>query len=533
MKSLITGLLLSFLCLSLNAQPVLTITPGELEYKDVFHRLENAYFINTGNDSLVIDNIYYSHNNFYYIRFDQNWQYPLTIPPGDSILMDCILSGYLNYTYQDTLDTLFISNNGVNPYEYLKIKIDYYQDSYYSGTLQGNISSDGIPVPDADVYFLYGGNFIIAQTTTDASGNYLTELPVGSYSIAAVKDSFYTSFYDQQFDPSGATQVLVDTNGISSADLNLVKKTITQNSVSGKIFDSMTAYPLKKGIVIVRHGTHTPQKVNPYRINASAPGEVYTAFVNTDGSYTVDNIIEPGYYYIQSFSDYFVPSYYDSLGNNSGFWQNADSVYIGSDLTNADIYMPRDSSLGGGIISGMIGITEEPDSIITGAIVYAQSSENNSITYAFSQSNGSFKENFLPYGSYYLVAQKIGYKNAVSEKIVIDSTMTHIEDITLLFSSPSSVPESKIVPDQIELYQNYPNPFNPSTTVEFYLPAGADVTLKVINILGQTVSTLHNGFLNAGSYKMMFNGSGLSSGVYFVSLVTGSTYLIRKILLLK
>lgn len=533
MKSLITGFLLSFFCLPLGAQPVLTINPGELEYKDVFHRLENAYFINTGNDSLIIDNIYYSHNNFYYIRFDQNWQYPVTIPPGDSILMDCILSGYLNYTYQDTLDTLFILNNGVNSYEYLKIKIDYYQDSYYSGTLQGNISSDGIPVPDANVYFLYGGNFIIGQTTTDASGNYITELPVGSYSIAAVKDSFYTSFYDQQFDPLSAAQVLVDTNGISSADLSLVRKTITPNSVSGKIFDSLTAYPLKKGIVIVRHGTHTPSKVKPYKINASTPGDVYTAFVNPDGSYIVDNIIEPGYYYIQSFSDYFVPAYYDSLGNNPGFWQNADSVYIGSHLTNADIYMPRDSSLGGGVISGMIGITGKPDSIVTGAIVYAQSSENNFITYAFSQSNGNFKENFLPYGSYYLVAQKIGYENAVSEKIVIDSTITKIEDITLLFSSPTSVVESNIIPDQIRLYQNYPNPFNPSTNVEFYLPEKTDIILRVTNILGQTIYTLHNGYLNAGSYKMTFDGSGLSSGVYFVSLVSKNISLVRKILLLK
>ena len=111
--------------------------------------------------------------------------------------------------------------------------------------------------------------------------------------------------------------------------------------------------------------------------------------------------------------------------------------------------------------------------------------------------------------------------------------MTSFDNISLLFTSPSVVNEPVILPDQIKLYQNYPNPFNPSTNVEFYLPSGADVTLRVTNILGQTVSILHNGFLNAGSYKMVFDGSGFSSGIYFVSLITGNTSLVRKILLLK
>ncbi len=533
MRFLTTGIIVFLLCLSVKAQPVLQIYPDELEYNDIFHRLQNSYFINTGNETLVIDSIYYRNNDFYYLRFDRSWRYPITIEPGDSIMMDCILSGYLNYTYEDIEDTLFIYNNGVNPYEYLKIKIDYYEDNFYSGTLQGNVSTEGVPVPSADIYFLYGGNFVIAQSITDANGNYSVELPVGSYTIAAAKDSYYVSFYDQQFDPLNATQVIVDTNGTSSADLNLVRVTPTQNSVSGRIFDSLAIYPLKKGIVIVRSGTHTPDKIIHSKLNSPALGGTYAAIVNPDGSYTVDDIIDPGYYYVQSFSDYYVPSYYDTLGNNPGFWQEADSIYIGSPILNADIYMPRDSSVGGGIISGTVGITGKRDSIITDAIIYAQSVENNLITYAFSQADGNFRENFLPYGSYYLVAQKIGYEDAVSDKIIIDSTMTSIGNITLLFSSPNSVKEGEIRPNRIRLYQNYPNPFNPTTTVSFYLPYGTNVLLRITNILGETVSVMHNGYLTAGDYSMQFDGKGLSSGIYFVSLVTSESAFVKKILLLK
>jgi hypothetical protein len=517
----------------MNAQPILQINPEELEYRDIFHRLENTYFKNIGNQPLIIDSIYYTHNDFYYLRFNRNWRYPISIQPGDSIMMDCILSGYLNYTVEDISDTMYIYNNGINPYDFLKIKIDYYENDFYSGILQGNISSDGFPVSNAEVYFLYGGNFVIARTEADVNGNYSALLPVGNYTVAAEKDSFYTSFYDQQFDPLSATQVTVDTNGTSTANLALIRKTPTQNSISGRIYDSLAAYPLSRGIVIVRSGTHTPNKLTPSKLDSSSVTDTYTSFVNPDGSYTIDNIIDPGYYFVQSFSDYFVPTYYDSLGNYPSFWQNADSVYIGSTLINSDIYMPRDSSNGGGIISGMVGIAGPRDSIVTDAIVYAKSAENNLITYAFSQNNGSFRENFLPYGSYYLVAQKIGYQDAVSDKIIIDSTMTNIGNVTLLFSSLNYVREQNIVPDQIKLYQNYPNPFNPTTTIEFFIPSETNVIVRITNILGQTISILQNGFLKPGDYKMQFDGSRLSSGIYFVSLITKNTSLVRKILLLK
>lgn len=533
MRFLTAGLFVFLFVITVNAQPVLQLYPDELEYHDVFHRLQNAYFVNAGNQPLRIDSIYYSNNDFYYLRFDRYWRYPITIQPGDSIMMDCILSGYLNYTFQDIEDTLYIYNNGINPYEYLKIKIDYYDDSFYSGTLQGNVSSDGLPVPGADLYFLYGGNFVIAQGISDAAGNYSVELPVGSYTVAAAKDSYYVSFYDQQFDPLSATQIVVDTNGVSSADLSLVRSTSTQNSVSGRIFDSLAIYPLKKGIVIVRSGTHTPDKIIHSKLNTPAPGGAYAAFVEPDGTYKVDNIIDPGYYYIQSFSDYYVPSYYDTLGNNPGFWQEADSIYIGSPIVNADIYMPRDSSVGGGIISGMVGIAGSRDSVVTDAIVYAQSTQNNLITYAFTQADGNFRENFLPYGSYYLIAQKIGYDDVVSDKIIIDSTMTSIGNITLLFSIPNSVGETENIPDRISLSQNYPNPFNPTTTIEFNISRGTDVLLRVTNILGETVSVLHDGFLSSGNYKMLFDGTGLSSGIYFISLITPEQSIVKKILLLK
>ena len=65
------------------------------------------------------------------------------------------------------------------------------------------------------------------------------------------------------------------------------------------------------------------------------------------------------------------------------------------------------------------------------------------------------------------------------------------------------------------LGQNYPNPFNPSTTIKYELPRSCEVRLSVCDILGREVSVLVNERRNAGYHEVRFDGSGLSSGVYF------------------
>lgn len=78
-----------------------------------------------------------------------------------------------------------------------------------------------------------------------------------------------------------------------------------------------------------------------------------------------------------------------------------------------------------------------------------------------------------------------------------------------------------IIPAEYALYQNYPNPFNPSTVIKYQLPADNFVSLKVYNSLGQEVSTLVNGTIQAGIHQVTFNANKLSSGVYYYILRIG------------
>ncbi|MGB9697691.1 MAG: T9SS type A sorting domain-containing protein, partial [Ignavibacteria bacterium] len=89
------------------------------------------------------------------------------------------------------------------------------------------------------------------------------------------------------------------------------------------------------------------------------------------------------------------------------------------------------------------------------------------------------------------------------------------------------------LPSSFALRQNYPNPFNPITNIEFDIPKSSSVRLTVYDIRGREVSVLLNEKLNAGSYRVMFDGSNLSSGIYFYQLTAGEYTKTNKMLLIK
>jgi len=88
-------------------------------------------------------------------------------------------------------------------------------------------------------------------------------------------------------------------------------------------------------------------------------------------------------------------------------------------------------------------------------------------------------------------------------------------------------------PTKFELSQNYPNPFNPTTVISYALPYAANVSLKVYNTLGQQVAVLENAFKQAGVYKVNFDASKLSSGVYIYTLRAGAFTASKKMILIR
>jgi hypothetical protein len=110
---------------------------------------------------------------------------------------------------------------------------------------------------------------------------------------------------------------------------------------------------------------------------------------------------------------------------------------------------------------------------------------------------------------------------------------TELAAIAQELTVPSAVSTLEQVPQNFRLEQNYPNPFNPSTDISYTISKAGNVTLKVYNMLGQQVATLVNGFQAANTYKVNFNGSNLSSGIYLYELRAGNSVVTKKMVLMK
>jgi cytochrome c peroxidase len=88
-------------------------------------------------------------------------------------------------------------------------------------------------------------------------------------------------------------------------------------------------------------------------------------------------------------------------------------------------------------------------------------------------------------------------------------------------------------PNTFSLNPNYPNPFNPTTSISYALPEASFARLVVFDVQGRTVATLAQGWHEAGSYHVTFDGSGLASGVYFYQLQAGNLTQTQKMVLMK
>jgi hypothetical protein len=106
------------------------------------------------------------------------------------------------------------------------------------------------------------------------------------------------------------------------------------------------------------------------------------------------------------------------------------------------------------------------------------------------------------------------------------------------FGIPMMVEKAPSLPSVAALHQNYPNPFNPSTEIRFDIPTARDVQLRIYNQLGQTVRTLVDNRMKAGTYALEWDGQdqmgrSVASGVYFYNLEAGDFNQIRKMTLVK
>jgi hypothetical protein len=176
---------------------------------------------------------------------------------------------------------------------------------------------------------------------------------------------------------------------------------------------------------------------------------------------------------------------------------------------------------------GQIYAEDHPDEIdaANGSAVCLRY-DNNRV--AGVQYTGSFGASLMPGKLIYLSFALETTANDAAMNSMLKNAVGYFEGTTPVLSGNDPVPS------QFQLRQNYPNPFNPSTTLSFTIPADGHATLKIFNVLGQAVATLVDGETRAGIVNhVVFNASGLASGIYFSRLEYDGAMQMTKLILQK
>ena len=97
-----------------------------------------------------------------------------------------------------------------------------------------------------------------------------------------------------------------------------------------------------------------------------------------------------------------------------------------------------------------------------------------------------------------------------------------------------------MIPKIFSLEQNYPNPFNPSTLIRYALPAPSRIRIAIYDVLGRVVATLADEVEDEGERQVLWDGSGVASGIYYYRLdaarltdASRSFSEVRKMILMK
>ena len=184
---------------------------------------------------------------------------------------------------------------------------------------------------------------------------------------------------------------------------------------------------------------------------------------------------------------------------------------------------------------GIYGVVTDAD---TGMPLNAQIEiEGIGKVYSTDPDHGDYYRILKP-GTYTMTVSAADYYTQTIENIVVTDDTGVFKEATevniQLLTSVGIEEDDSNLPSGVTLEQNYPNPFNPVTTINFTLERDEFVKLAVYDNSGAEIAVLGEGLYKKGRHTFEFNGEGMTSGVYYYSLMNRSgTEISKKMLMLK
>jgi hypothetical protein len=79
----------------------------------------------------------------------------------------------------------------------------------------------------------------------------------------------------------------------------------------------------------------------------------------------------------------------------------------------------------------------------------------------------------------------------------------------------------------------HPNPFSNTTTISYKVETPSNISIELLNTLGQTIEVLRNDYSDSGTYQLPLNVSTLTSGMYSVRMRSGSNSMVVPVWVVK
>lgn len=128
-------------------------------------------------------------------------------------------------------------------------------------------------------------------------------------------------------------------------------------------------------------------------------------------------------------------------------------------------------------------------------------------------------------------------EQSVTENYLSDVTsaeLTEFQPVLYELYGQGTPDNPPVEPRTFRLNSPYPNPFNAAATISFDVDSERRVTLSLYNVNGRLVQTLADNVYPAGRHQVVFSADReLASGLYFITMVSGSRKSVQKIVLLK
>ncbi|MCK9424079.1 MAG: C25 family cysteine peptidase [Bacteroidales bacterium] len=363
------------------------------------------------------------------------------------------------------------------------------------------------------------GGTVIGTTTTNATGNYtFASVPAGNYTLEATTTKPW--------------------NGVSATDVLLYRKHIANIALLTGIYlasgdvnasGSLTAADVllvKKRIAIIISSfpagdwlfNNTPFTVGGGSVTQNFKGIVYG---DANGSYipTGNKSLEPNHQGVISLEpvtaekgEITVPVVISDMTNLGSFQFTVQ--YDPSKLTPGEIT---------GWYQGIDGVTIGTPT--PGFMTFVWAADISGVTIG----NGVLCN--LHFTSTSTEGSSLEFVNAPTQQEFsdFDGVLFEPQVINGAVKSATGLGES----EQSMLTIN-PNPVSDEATITYSLPSANNVSITILNLLGQEVRTLLNTTdQKSGTYRISFNASSFSPGIYYCKLNVNNKVIVKKLIINK